>query len=254
MRLVRGVSIGVAVLVALAVSLLAAPPARAASEFRFADTALRASEGQAMVRVFVQRGDLPVSRASVDYRTEPGTASPGSDYAETAGTLTFGVGETHASFPVFLRDDDVAEGPETVVLLLVDARRSEIRLTIDDDDRVMAPATNDGTGGGGAVVATSSSPTAEPRPNAVAPTAVAPAPPVVAARRPTTVVRRAPAAPRPVVVRQNPVTPFELRPAPRNALGPPVPTDVDAGLAVLAALLLARVAAEVWFRARDLPA
>lgn len=250
-RLGRGSSLVGALLVALAVPALTATPARATGDFRFAEPSITASESQTVVRVAVHRTDLPVSRASVDYRTEAGTATPASDYAETSGTLTFGVGETYAVFTVLLRDDVATEEHETVMLRLSNASASVVTLTIeDDDDAFEEVASGDGASLPAAPAAAPSgearagSSPAHPRTNAVA---------VTAPRRVATPPRpRAVATPRRVNVRQSPVTPFELRPSPRPATGTGNPDEVDAGLAVLAALVLSRVAAEVWFRSRML--
>jgi hypothetical protein len=68
-------------------------------------------------------------------------------------------------------------------------------------------------------------------------------------RRRLVATRPATPTPRRVTVRQSPVTPFELRPAPGTS-ATTIPGAVDPAIAVLAGLLLAKVAAEVWFRAR----
>ncbi len=57
--------------------------------------------------------DTPVM---VDYSVDPGTATPDSDYLAVSGTLTFSVGVTSQTIVVDLLDDDLEEGPESVVL------------------------------------------------------------------------------------------------------------------------------------------
>ena len=246
-------AVGAAVIVALVVLLGpgAAPSgADTASGFRFEESEFQSAEGQPIVRVVVRRTSLPVGRALIDYRTEAGSAAEGTDFQGTRGTLVFDVGASTASFSVLLRDDDVAEDAvERFSVLLVDRETSErATVTIVDDDRRAA--------------ASSSAPVATVAP-AVPTTVAAPvgsggATAVAAAAPPTARGRARASAPaaassgrRRVTVRQSPVTPFELRP-----VGPPggaqggAGTTVDPLVAVAAGLLLARVAAEVWFRAR----
>ena len=55
---------------------------------------------------------------TVDYATSDGTATAGSDYAETSGTLTFAVGEREKTVAVPVLDDDHDEGSETFTLTL----------------------------------------------------------------------------------------------------------------------------------------
>ena len=55
---------------------------------------------------------------TVDYATSDGTATAGSDYTETSGTLTFAVGEREKTVAVPVLDDDHDEGSETFTLTL----------------------------------------------------------------------------------------------------------------------------------------
>ena len=55
---------------------------------------------------------------TVDYATSDGTATAGSDYAETSGTLTFAVGEREKTVAVPVLDDGHDEGSETFTLTL----------------------------------------------------------------------------------------------------------------------------------------
>lgn len=58
-------------------------------------------------------------RITVNYATSQGTASPGSDYSETGGVLTFLDGETQKTFPISIfNDGDQPEANETVHLTL----------------------------------------------------------------------------------------------------------------------------------------
>ena len=55
---------------------------------------------------------------SVSYATTGGTATPGSDYVATSGTLTFNPGETSKTFTVTIVDDALKEPNETIVVTL----------------------------------------------------------------------------------------------------------------------------------------
>jgi hypothetical protein len=231
----------------------ASPAAAEASPVVFADPSPQVVEGSTTVRIVVNRVDLPVSRLVVQYGTERGTAEPDVDFVETRGSLVFEVGARSATFVVEVRDDDVVESTEHLVLRVVAQQTSTTaQLSILDDDRPAAsPAgtsssfsssssSGSSSSAGGGVIARSASPGG-----------VAPASPAQVQVRRRVVV--ATPSRRKVLVRQNPVTPFELRPAaPSHDDLPPVePTVVDPVLALAAGLLFARVAAEVWFRVRE---
>jgi hypothetical protein len=217
-------------------------PAHASGSFRFPEPAMQVSESQALVRVVVERTDLPVSRATVDYRTESATALEGEDFVAGAGRLVFDVGVSQATFVVYLLDDDVAEEREHLVVQLFGSSSAAATITIFDDDRTVVVA---GAADGGAPAST---PPAAPATSAT-PASGSAAPRPEAVRRRLVATRPVTPSPRRVTVRQSPVTPFELRPAP-GASGGSVPGAVDPALALLAGLLLAKVGAEVWFRAR----
>jgi bacillolysin len=76
---------------------------------------------------------------TVQYETVDGTATAGSDYVRTRGTLTFPVGTTRQTVLVPVVDDGVAEAKETVTLRLTSARGAVIKTAeaagvIQDDD------------------------------------------------------------------------------------------------------------------------
>jgi hypothetical protein len=83
---------------------------------RFSASAYNVNERDGAAVITVTRtGDL--SRpASVQYSTSDGTASERSDYTAALGTLNFAAGESSKSFTVFVTDDALAEGPETLAL------------------------------------------------------------------------------------------------------------------------------------------
>jgi hypothetical protein len=62
----------------------------------------------------------------VDYATAAGTATPGDDYTETAGTLVIPVGASAGTFTVPLVDDGIADAGETVNLSLANPVGGEI--------------------------------------------------------------------------------------------------------------------------------
>ena len=58
---------------------------------------------------------------TVDYRTRDGTATAGSDYTSTSGTLTFAPGEDKKTVSVPIMDDAVEDNGETFTLVLSNA-------------------------------------------------------------------------------------------------------------------------------------
>ena len=63
---------------------------------------------------------------TVEYATADGTATAGSDYTATSGTLTFAAGETQKAVSVPVLDDDTDEGSETLTLRLSNAQGANI--------------------------------------------------------------------------------------------------------------------------------
>ena len=58
------------------------------------------------------------STVTVDYASANGTATAGSDYTATSGTLTFAAGETQKTVPVPVLDDAIDDDGETLTLTL----------------------------------------------------------------------------------------------------------------------------------------
>jgi Calx-beta domain len=68
--------------------------------------------------ITVNRGGATNIPASVNYSTNNGTATAGSDYTAAAGTLNFAAGETTKTFDVDISNDGASEANETVNLTL----------------------------------------------------------------------------------------------------------------------------------------
>ena len=108
---------------------------------QFSVAAFSVNENQGTATITVTRtggSNVPVS---VAYATSNGTATAGSDYTATSGTLNFGVGETSKTFTIAITNDTLVEGNETVNLTLTNATGgaalgslSTSTLTIVSDD------------------------------------------------------------------------------------------------------------------------
>src|SRR2546427_392758 len=95
--------------------------------------------GKAVIKV--TRSGGTASGVTVDYATSDGTATDGSDYIATSGTLTFAAGQTSGTFTIPIIDDALDEPNETVILTLSNptggatlGTRSTAVLTIVDND------------------------------------------------------------------------------------------------------------------------
>src|SRR5436309_4688249 len=72
--------------------------------------------GKAVIKV--TRSGGTASGVTVDYATSDGTATDGSDYIATSGTLTFTAGQTSGTFTIPIINDALDEPNETVILTL----------------------------------------------------------------------------------------------------------------------------------------
>src|SRR5205823_2321031 len=72
--------------------------------------------GKAVIKV--TRSGGTASGVTVDYATSDGTATDGSDYIATSGTLTFAAGQTSGTFTIPIINDALDEPNETVILTL----------------------------------------------------------------------------------------------------------------------------------------
>lgn len=81
----------------------------------------------------VSLSDSPLSAVTVGYSTANGTATAGSDYVATAGTLVLGIGQSSATISVPVIGDTVKEPNETVLLNLTSVSANAL---IDDGQGV----------------------------------------------------------------------------------------------------------------------
>jgi hypothetical protein len=101
-------------------------------------------DGSGFRVVTVTRSNDTSDAVTVDFATSDGTADHRKDYEQTLGTLVFGPGETSKSFTVFVDDDALAEGSETVNLTLSNpvgatlGATTTATLTINDNDAALA--------------------------------------------------------------------------------------------------------------------
>ncbi len=84
----------------------------------FSGSSYRVNEDGASISVTVQRSGGSQGSGSVDYTISDGTASAGSDYSATPGTLSFIDGQISSSFDITITDDALQEGTESLILNL----------------------------------------------------------------------------------------------------------------------------------------
>lgn len=78
-------------------------------------------EGGGSAVITVRRRGATNGSVSVNYATSDGTGKAGSDFTDSAGTLTFGDGETVKTFSIPIINDNALEDTETVNLVLSNA-------------------------------------------------------------------------------------------------------------------------------------
>ena len=76
------------------------------------------AENGTNVIITVRRSGGLASGVQVDYNTESGSATPGKDYTEQNGTLTFSSGEAVKSFAVQILDNSIVDGNRTFAVAL----------------------------------------------------------------------------------------------------------------------------------------
>lgn len=134
--------VALAAAIALVAGLVAAPPAYAHDAISFDAPSFTVTEGDgARAVIVIRRCCHETTATSVRFTMEPGTAEPGVDYTPVDRTLSFTSGQEPAEVEVPILNDDVAEAPETVNLVLSEPGAGSILgyprsavLTIVDDD------------------------------------------------------------------------------------------------------------------------
>ena len=117
---------------------------------QFSSATYSVSENVGTATISVTRSSGSLGAVSIDYTTSDGTASDGSDYTLSSGTLSWSDGDATAkTISVSIIDDTDEESDETVNLTLSNplggatlGTQSTAVLTITDND------TSDGGGGG----------------------------------------------------------------------------------------------------------
>lgn len=110
--------------------------------FTFAETSYEVVESAGVATIQIQRGGGTTGAVSVAYAVVGGTATAGSDLESVSGVLTWADGESGSkSFQIPILDDQMVEGPETVVFTLSSAAGgaslgspASTMLTIRDDE------------------------------------------------------------------------------------------------------------------------
>ncbi len=111
-------------------------------------------ENAGTVTVTVNRSGGLASGVGVNYATSNGTATAGSDYTATSGTLTFNGGETSKTFTVPITNDSLVEGNERFNVALssptgggsVGTPSSAIITIVDDDVTLTIESENPSSG------------------------------------------------------------------------------------------------------------
>jgi hypothetical protein len=111
-----------------------------ASTVQFSSSSYSVSEGGGTATITVTLSAPSAQSITVQYATSNGTATAGSDYTGTSGTLTFAPGQTVQTFSVAVTEDSIDEANETVNLTLSNVTNATLgtpstaTLTIVDDD------------------------------------------------------------------------------------------------------------------------
>jgi hypothetical protein len=117
--------------------------------FVLSTNAVRVSEGGTNVTITVLRTGDSSGTNSIDFTTSNLTATAGSDYVSTNGTLTFNAGVTTNTFTVSITDDSTLESNETFRVSLSNptggaalGSTTNATVTILEDDSALAFSTN----------------------------------------------------------------------------------------------------------------
>lgn len=111
-----------------------------AGTFRFATAGFSIIEKARSITISVQRVQGTTGTVSLHYAVEDETTTRGTDYVDTAGTLTFGNGEKTKTITIPLKDDSIGEGAERLRIVLSNpvganlGDPSAMTVTIMDDE------------------------------------------------------------------------------------------------------------------------
>jgi hypothetical protein len=142
---------GVTQVAAGAVHSLALVVDRAVLTFR--STSRTVAENAGVVHLVVTRTNLTDISACAHYARTGGTATPGTDFTLTPGTVDFAPGETSKTIPVTIIDDASPERDETIIITLRDpaagtstgpAMRLSIRASDQRPDALISTSANTG--------------------------------------------------------------------------------------------------------------
>ena len=116
----------------------------AESSLQFSSARYSVGEAAGSVAIAVTRTGNTRTVATVRYATRNGTATAGSDYVTTTGTLTFAVSETNKTFRIPIINDSQHEASETLFLALsgptggaISGSPNTAVVTIVDNDPVL---------------------------------------------------------------------------------------------------------------------
>src|SRR5262249_47529440 len=116
-------------------------PAQQPGTLKLSSSNYSVNEGGGSATITVTRTGGSDGPVSVNYATSNGTATAGSDYTATSGTLNFAAGETSKTFTVPITNDTTVEGDETLNVTLSNptggatlGSPATATLTIVDDD------------------------------------------------------------------------------------------------------------------------
>ncbi|MDB6038223.1 MAG: hypothetical protein JWM99_2064 [Verrucomicrobiales bacterium] len=111
------------------------------SGFRFATSVFTVAESNPMVILQVLRASPALRSMTVDYYTEPSTATPGTDYTPVSGTLQFQPADAFKEIRIPILNDGIRELSESFLVILTNASpgeilglRSFISVSIQDND------------------------------------------------------------------------------------------------------------------------
>jgi len=118
------------------------------SLLQFSATNYNINEGDGTATLTVTRsGSSSQGAVSVEYATSNGTATAGSDYTQTTGTLSWGDGDlADKTFTIAITDDGDSEGNETFTITLTSPVSGEnldnATVTITDNDPTLVTLTD----------------------------------------------------------------------------------------------------------------